>query len=506
METPGPWQLWLWMLGWPAALAVLAHIWPSRVRGLRQALSLAGWGGVLVALGAAALRPVPPLVVWGWGGAEAPLLGVVLRADGLGLGLALACTAVGLAGQALAGRGGGGGGGLVLLVGMLLGLLGGNAFTYALGLLLWEVALGAMALGRADAEERWEGGFPGGLAIVWGLLALAPAGMALSFHGEVWSGAFLAAATLAGLWISGVFPAVGGQVAATCLPAGTRALAWVARSALGLTLVGHALTLGEVPGWDAVFPLLLVGGLLAAVWAAGGRGPGLAATRAVLLALATWGAKGVGMWLPWAVLGFGLGLLLLTLEVVASAEAGTRLLDPAWARALGLLTLAGLPLTPAFAAPEALTSSVAALWWFGLVNALSLTPLVWSDRGPFWRLPRPGWRETLAAAVLVALGVAALRMGPTAEVAEASLASASALGGLAGAAALGWLRRQTSRGERLARAAARAADPAAWARHLDGVLAPAAHGVRWGLALWEGRPAFLWSALVVLVAALVLRG
>ncbi|MBC7225336.1 MAG: hypothetical protein H5T59_13865, partial [Anaerolineae bacterium] len=335
-------------------------------------------------------------------------------------------------------------------------------------------------------------------------LALAPAGAALSFHGETWGGGFLTGAVLAGLWVSGVFPAVGGHVAAAHLPAGMRALAWVARPALGLALVDRALALGEVPGRGALFPLLLVGALLAAVWAEGGGKPGLAATRAALLALAAFGSRGAGPWLPWGVLGFGLGLLLL--EAAASPAPGGRFLGLAWARAVGLLALAGLPLTPAFAAQEAVAPSVAALWWFGLVNALALAPLAWSDRGPFWRLPRPGRREALAVAFLAALGVAALGTGSSIGALEASLAGAWALGGLAGAVALGWWRRQAAWGERVARAAARAADPVAWARRLARTIAPAAHGVRWGLALWEGRPALLWGALVVLVAALTLRG
>ena len=496
MGAEGPWQLWLWGLGWPAVLAALALSLPRRwLPRAAQPAALAGWGGLLVALAWMALRPPPPLWVWRPGGAGGEALAFALRADPLGLGLAAACVGLGLLVQASDGRAAEPTrGALGPLVGLFLAFLGGNLFTYAVGCLLWEVSWAA-----GEGDLRRGRGFPGGVGVLLILLLVAPASARLAFGGEEWPTWVRAGAALAGLWTAGVYPAVGPMGAAEGLPRGMRTLAWTVQPALGLVLVARVWAQGTVPGGSALVVVLLLCALFAAFWAGEASLARLAATRAALLALGVCVAPGASRALPWAVLGFGLGLFLLEGGFLRS-----RFLDAGWARALALLALAGFPLTPAFSWPVAGAASATLLWWLGLANAFALAPFVGEDRSPVWRLRRPSWQEVSVALALAGLGALALAFGPRVGWAEGAKAVGSVLGGGAGAVALAWLRRQVPLVERLARGAARAVDPLAWARSIGGVGGKAGDGLRWALSLWEGRAALLWGMALVGMIALAL--
>lgn len=498
MDAEGPWQLWLFGLGWPAVWSVLACALPRRWMGAVRLAALAGWGGTLVVLGWMSLRPPPPLWVWRPGSAGEEALAFALRADPWGLALAVACGILGLLVQGIEGgpvgptrRG------LVSLWGLLLAFLGGNLFTTSMGILLWEVS-SAVAMGVAEeGNPRGRRGFPGGVGLLFALLLVAPAHVGLAFGEEGWPDWVRAGTVVAGLWIAGVYPAVGVAEAAADLR--ERSLIWAVQPALGLVLVGRACALGPVPGARALVPLLLLCALFAALWAGGETAPSrLAATRAALLGLGMGMVPSMAWALPWMVLGIGLGLVLL--------EEGSegRWLDAGWARALGFLSLAGVPLMPAFVGYAAGASSAPFLWWLGLANALSLAPYVGEGSSPAWRVPRPRWKEGGACAVLVGLGVLALAFGPHPGWAGGAGAVASALGGVAGAIALAWLRRQISSVERGARGVARALDPLAWAQGTGWLGREVGDGLRWALGLWEGRSALLWGMALVLVAALAL--
>lgn len=502
MDPKGPWQLWVLVLGWPAVLAVLVCLLPRRWVGVMQVVALAGWSGVLGVLALSALRPPPPLWVWQPGGAGGDALAFVLRLDPLGLGLAVVCGALGLWVQTIGGEvDGRTRGALVPLLGMLVAFLGGNLFTYTVGMLLWEVSWAVVWVARK--EDSWSSrGLPGGVVVLLILLLAAPAQATLSFDGEDWAGWTLGGAAWAGLWIAGVYPAVGWAEHTTALPKGMRVLLWTVQPALGLVLVGRVLALGGAPGWSALSALLLLCTLLVAVWAQEASLTRLAATRAALLALGICLAPNTTWALPWTVLGFGLGFFLMQESLCPGSRDG--LVEATWARALSLLSLAGFPLTLAFSAYVAGASSGTFLWWLGLVNALSLGPYLWKGPFPIWRLSRPGWRESGTVVALLGLGVLALGLGPRPGLGGWVSALASALGGLAGALALAWLRRRVPLAERLASGAARAVDPLAWSRSTDRLGSWAEDGLRWALSLWEGQGALLWGMALMLLAALAL--
>ncbi len=501
MGAEGPWQLWFFVLGWPAVWAALATFplrrWPEAVR----VAAWAGWAGTLGALVWMVLKPPSPLWVWRPGGAGGEALAFILRADPLGLALAAACGGLGLLVSLAEGEAAERiGGALVPLPGMLLAFLGGNLFTYSMGVLLWELA---WAVGPAGEKGPRAGrGFPGGAGLLLVLLAAAPADAGLRFGAEEWPGWVRAGTALAGLWIAGVYPAVGPAEAGAALPKGLRALAWIGQPALGLLSAGRVWAAGPVPGAGLLTPLLLLGALFAALRAGEASLARLAATRAALLGLGMCLAPGAVWALPWAVLGFGLGLFLL--EEGSLPGPSGRLLDAGWARALGILCLAGLPLTPAFLWHGAGGLSPTFLWWLSLGNALALAPYVWEGPSPAWQLSRLRWREGGACAALVALGALALALGPRPGWREGAWASASALGGIAGAVALAWLWHEVPLAARGARGAAQAVDPSAWAQGAGRVAEGAGEALRWALGLWEGRAALLWGMALVWVVVVAL--
>ncbi|MGC8837563.1 MAG: hypothetical protein ACP5UM_04010 [Anaerolineae bacterium] len=488
MGAEGPWQLWLFVLGWPAVWAVLALSLPRRWPGAVRFAAWVGWGGTLSGLAWMALRPPPPLSVWHpEGGAGGEALAFALRADPLGLALAAVCGGLGLLVQIVEGgaaeraRGA-----LVPLLGVLLALLAGNLLTYSMGIFLWEVSVAVMLWASGEGNLRRMRGFPGSLGLLLILLATAPASTALAFGKEDWPGWVRAGAALAGLWTAGGYPAVGPAESAAALPRGLRSLVWTLQPALGLALVGRVWAVGPVPGASALVPLLLLSALFAACWADGEANLArLAATRAAFLGLGMCVVPDAAGALPWAVLGFGLGFF--CLDVGSSGS----LLAAGWGRALGLLSLAGVPLTPAFLWAVAGGSSEVFLWWLGLGNALALAPHVWEGPSPAWQLPRPRWREGGACAALAGMGALALALGPGAGWSGEAKALASALGGAVGAVVLAWLRREAALVERGARGAARAVDPLAWVRGGGRLGREAGSSLRWLLGLWEGRAALL---------------
>ncbi|MGQ9593715.1 MAG: hypothetical protein ACUVXH_04205 [Anaerolineae bacterium] len=500
MDAERPWQLWLFGLVWPAVWAVLACSLPRRWLGAVRLAALAGWGGTLVVLGWMGLRPPPPLWVWRPGGTGGEALAFALRADPWGLALATVCGALGLLAQGVGGelvertRGD-----LVPLVGLLLASLGGNLFTASVGVLLWEVSWGVAVWIAGEGHSQRPVSFPGGVGVLFALLLTAPVHAGLAFGEEGWPDWVRAGTVVAGLWIAGVYPAVGWAEAAASLPKGGRTLIWTIQPALGLVLVGRACALGPVPGARALVPLLLLCALFAALWAGGEASLSrLAVTRAALLGLGMGMVPSIAWALPWMVLGGSLGVVLL------EEGSGGRWLDAGWARALGLLSLAGVPLMPAFVGYVAGVSSATYLWWLGLANALSLAPYVGEGSSPAWRVPRPRWKEGGVCAVLVGLGFLALAFGPHPGWAGGAGAVASALGGVVGAVALAWLRGRISLVERGARGVARALDPLAWAQGAGWLAGGMGDGLRWALGLWEGRTALLWGMALVLVAALAL--
>jgi len=184
----------------------------------------------------------------------------------------------------------------------------------------------------------------------------------------------------------------------------------------------------------------------------------------------------------WALQGLGLGVVLW--------HSGER--NGTWARGAALLLLVGLPLTPAFAGRLAAASAPQILPWLLAVDALALAAFL-----PPWAGLRrwEGWGDRAFPALLALGGVggmAALALGPRPTDAGAWLYGVlSAVGGLAGAAALAW-----------ARGALAARWPGRPRRSVrSGVGAGLSAAAAGALSLWEGPAGLLWGLLLLVVLA-----
>jgi len=505
MEREGVWQIWIFIGAWPAVFALLTLVLGRRGHlVLARSLGLIGAGGLVLALAGALFRPPPRLVLWPGGDFGAGLGALTLRADGPSIPLALVAAGLGLVALWLgAGSGRWSGWVLAALTGTMLGLFAANLFTFLLGLALWELAVRLWVLSVPEGKDYPLPGFPGPLWLLAAVLLLAPPYLEMAFGGQAWDGWVLTVVGVAGLWAAGVYPATHQTRAEEALPSGARGFVWAVRPVLGLALVVRILSQGwsSVPGWGVLPPLALLVLLASALnaWGNGRRSLAtLAANRGTMLAAVTLAAPLGYLALPWAAAGFGLGLLALDRE-------GERTW---WVRVLALLALAGFPLTPAFAARASASFSIPLLAWLLAADVLALAPYahaLWAP-GREWRpLPFTVTRRAVAAALaLLLLGVGALVLGPRPAGAVAwGAALGSGVGGVVGAVALAWVWERQGFGDRLVHLLDALVDPLSWEYRLGRVGRWIRSALGWSLALWEGPPAFLWGAVLLVVVALV---